>query len=200
MKQQPQTQCPMRNLLRRGLRPQRKGGGPASAGDLLCALLPALGGGPERARLGMLWQNWEQVMGPELAPLALPLGHHKDMLLIGAEDAMLMQELHLMSGEILKRVNAFMENPLFTSVKVTLVLGKNVLNTASPTPPGKMPGREQSDAAPDVRHALQVVRPSGSFLASMDPASPVARCYARFAGKQAGKSTAQNVARKNATN
>lgn len=42
-------------------------------------------------------------MGPELAPLALPLGHHKDLLLIGAEDAMLAQELHLLSGEILER-------------------------------------------------------------------------------------------------
>uniref|UniRef100_UPI003A8EA307 DciA family protein n=1 Tax=Desulfovibrio porci TaxID=2605782 RepID=UPI003A8EA307 len=82
MKQQPQTQRPMRNLTRRGPRPRRKGRGPALAGDLLAALLAALGGGAERARLSLLWQNWEQVMGPELAPLALPLGHHKDMLLI----------------------------------------------------------------------------------------------------------------------
>ena len=139
----------MRNLTRRGPRPRRKGGGPALAGDLLAALLAALGGGAERARLSLLWQNWEQVMGPELAPLALPLGHHKDMLLIGAEDAMLMQELHLMSGEILERVNAFMENPFFTSVKVTLVLGKNVLNTAAPPSPTEETSRgEQSDAQP----------------------------------------------------
>ena len=39
MKQQPQTQRPMRNLTRRGPRPRRKGGGPALAGDLLAALL-----------------------------------------------------------------------------------------------------------------------------------------------------------------
>ncbi len=185
----------MRNLTRRGPRPRRKGGGPALAGDLLAALLAALGGGAERARLSLLWQNWEQVMGPELAPLALPLGHHKDMLLIGAEDAMLMQELHLMSGEILERVNAFMENPFFTSVKVTLVLGKNVLNTAAPPSPTEETSRgEQSDAQPTLRP----VRPSGSFLAGMDPASPVARCYARFAGKQAD-GTPQNPSQENAT-
>lgn len=195
MKQQPQTQRPMRNLTRRGPRPRRKGGGPALAGDLLAALLAALGGGPERARLSLLWQNWEQVMGPELAPLALPLGHHKDMLLIGAEDAMLMQELHLMSGEILERVNAFMENPFFTSVKVTLVLGKNVLNTAVPPSPAEDTSRgERSDAQPTLRS----VRPSGSFLAGMDPASPVARCYARFVGKQTGDPP-QNPSQENAT-
>ena len=88
-----------RNWTRRKPRPRRKNSGPAQAGDVLSALLASLGGGPERARLSLLWQNWEPVMGPELAPLALPLGRHKDILLIGAEDAMLMQELHLMSGE-----------------------------------------------------------------------------------------------------
>ena len=64
----------------------------------------------------------------------LPLGHHKDILLIGAEDAMLMQELHLMSGEILERVNAFMESPFFKSIKVSLVLNKTVLRTAESRP------------------------------------------------------------------
>ena len=127
MKQHP----PAHPSIRRAARQRRKGGGPALAGELLSALLAALGGRPERARLSLLWQNWEQVMGPELAPLALPLGHHKNMLLLGVEDAMLMQELHLMSGEILERVNAFMEKPFFSSVKVRLVLGKNVLNAAA---------------------------------------------------------------------
>ena len=80
-----------RNWTRRKPRPRRKNSGPAQAGDVLSALLASLGGGPERARLSLLWQNWEPVMGPELAPLALPLGRHKDILLIGAEDAMLIQ-------------------------------------------------------------------------------------------------------------
>ena len=123
-----------RNWTRHKPRPRRKNSGPAQAGDVLSALLASLGGGPERARLSLLWQNWEPIMGPELAPLALPLGHHKDILLIGAEDAMLMQELHLMSGEILERVNAFMESPFFKSIKVSLVLNKTVLRTAESRP------------------------------------------------------------------
>ena len=74
-----------RDWTRHKPRPRRKNSGPAQAGDVLSALLASLGGGPERARLSLLWQNWEPIMGPELAPLALPLGHHKDILLIGAE-------------------------------------------------------------------------------------------------------------------
>ncbi|MGE9984781.1 DUF721 domain-containing protein [Desulfovibrio sp. SGI.169] len=183
MKQQaPPHAAPMRKLTRRA-RQQRKDGGPALAGDLLAALLAALGGGPERARLSLLWRNWEKVMGPELAPLALPLGHHKEMLLLGAEDAMLMQELHLMSGEILERVNAFMEKPFFSSIKVTLVLGKNILNAGAPPSPAGTPDRK---TRPDIRPPARPARPSGSFLAGMDPASPVARCYARFAGRRGG--------------
>lgn len=189
MKQQPLTPAPLRKLTRRA-RQRRKGGGPAPAADLLADLLAALGGGPEHARLSLLWKNWGQVMGAELAPLALPLGHHKGILLLGAEDAMLVQELHLMSGEILERVNAFMEKPFFSSVKVTLVLGKNILGAGAQPSPAKMPDQKtRADARPPARPA----RPSGSFLAGMDPASPVARCYARFVGKQTGKTPQKNA-------
>ena len=59
-----------RNWTRHKPRPRRKNSGPAQAGDVLPALLASLGGGPERARLSLLWQNWEPIMGPELAPWA----------------------------------------------------------------------------------------------------------------------------------
>lgn len=159
---------------------------PATADSVLAAVLEALGGGPERARLCRLWQNWSMVMGPELAPLALPLGHHKDLLLIGAEDAMLMQELHLLSGEILERVNAFMECSFFSAVKVSLVLDKTVLaGGAARTDRASsvLPERDY-EAARRAALTQDAARPRGSFLARMDPASPVARCYARFAGRR----------------
>ena len=47
-----------RNWTRHKPRPRRKNSGPAQAGDVLSALLASLGGGPERARLSLLWQNW----------------------------------------------------------------------------------------------------------------------------------------------
>lgn len=136
-------------------------------GELLPDVLAGLGGDPLRLRLVQLWRHWEMVLGPELAPLARPLGHHGESLLIGAEDAMLMQELHLQSGEILERVNAFMEGAFFSCVKVSLCFQRTELDGIS---------------APPVPPAVPVERPrlTGDALNGMRPDSPVARCYARY--------------------
>lgn len=140
----------------------------SGVGEVLSEVLQNLGADPVRMRLIQLWRNWDMVMGPELAPLARPLGHRGDILLIGAEDAMLMQELHMQSGEILERVNAFMEGPFFACVKVSLCFQQTALDALRlPAPPPPRP----------------VLRPrlDGSALQAMRPDSPVARCYARFA-------------------
>lgn len=172
-------------------RKRQKTSQPTTADRVLTAVLEALGGGPERARLCRLWQNWSMVMGPELAPLALPLGHHKDLLLIGAEDAMLVQELHLLSGEILERVNAFMECPFFSGVKVSLTLDKTVLagDAAHSKQGGTALAARDPEAARRAALAEDAARPYGKFLAHMDPASPVARCYARFALRDVRQAT-----------
>lgn len=136
-------------------------------GDLLPDVLAGMGGDPVRLRLVQLWRHWEMVLGPELAPLARPLGHHKDTLLIGAEDAMLMQELHLQSGEILERVNAFMEGPYFAAVKVSLCFQRTELDNIAPPPPPPPPAVERPQL-------------TGSALEAMRADSVVARCYARF--------------------
>lgn len=143
---------------------------PREVGELLPGVLAALGGDAARLRLVQLWRHWEMVLGPELAPLARPLGHHGDSLLIGAEDAMLMQELHLQSGEILERVNAFMEGPFFSCVKLSLCFRRTELDSivAPPAPPPRPP--------------LERPRLTGDALAGMRPDSPVARCYARYVG------------------
>jgi hypothetical protein len=107
------------------------------------------------------------VMGPELAPLAWPLGERKGVLLIGGEDAMIMQELAMMRDEILERANAFMDERFFTDVHVGLSLGKHPLDGLAP-PPSR--GRD-----PKVLPKLD-----GSALRAADPDSSVARCYAAF--------------------
>ena len=126
-----------------------------------------LGRYPHKARLARLWQNWSMAMGPELAPLAWPLGERKGVLLIGGEDAMIMQELAMMRDEILERANAFMDERFFTDVHVSLSLGKRPLDCLTP-PPSR--GRE-----PKVLPKLD-----GSALRAADPDSPAARCYAAF--------------------
>ncbi|MDR1777424.1 MAG: DUF721 domain-containing protein [Desulfovibrio sp.] len=97
---------------------------PVPAAAVLQSVLNALGASPERARLFHLWQNWDMVMGPELASLALPMGARGNTLLLGAPDSIAIQELHLQNGEILERVNAFMESPFFRAVNISLCPGR----------------------------------------------------------------------------
>lgn len=149
-------------------RMKRRGRGKLEdAGALLDALLRRLGK-PEQAMLTRLWQHWSMVMGPDLAGLAWPLGHRNGALLVGGEDAMAMQELSLMADEILERANAFMGERFFATVKVSLALGKNPLDTALAPPRATPPLLE---SGPPL---------SGAYLASMPADSAVARAYARY--------------------
>lgn len=155
-------------------REQRRKTGPLTADRVLDGVLRGLGSSPDQARLSLLWRHWETVMGAELAPLARPLGHRDDILLIGADDAMSLQELHMQGDEILERVNAFMEKPFFRTVKVSLILGKAELDG-----PLRRAAAFEEVCPPIPRSAAD-----GRYLGGMDPASPVARAYARFAAQR----------------
>ena len=159
----------------------REGAGAAtSLRDALLGLLQSMGGTRERAGLQSLWDNWEKVLGPELAAIAQPLGHHGDgkgapagarpALLLGAEDAMLLQELRFRGQEILERVNGFLGQAYFCEVKVSLPLGRSA--PVRSRAPSAVPPKEEAGGEPAAR---------GVFLSGMDGNSPVARCYARFA-------------------
>lgn len=91
-----------------------------SLGGKLGSVLSALGNG-EKLMQVRLWQNWEMVMGPDIAPLAWPLGARNDILIVGGEDNLALQELSFMTPEILERVNAFMDAPVFDRVELRLV-------------------------------------------------------------------------------
>ena len=147
--------------------------GPARTGSVLEKVFISLGASPEQAKLSRLWRSWDAVLGPDLAPLARPLGHHDDKLLIGAEDAVLLQELYYMGPEIVRRVNEFLQEDFFTAVKVSLTLDHQDLDAPSPV-------LERSAGRPKE----EVPAPSGASLGLMDPESAVARCYARFLGME----------------
>ena len=168
-------------------RKRQKDAQPVHAMEVMASVMAGLGAAPgqgeTRARLQQLWLNWAMVMGPDLAPLARPLGHQRDVLLIGAEDAMLAQELHLLAGEILERVNAFMEQPFFGAIKVNLLMGKAGLDKT---------GLDNAATRKGIKanHTAQGRKPEpllahGVYLEAMDPTSPVARAYARFARQRA---------------
>ncbi|MGN0009325.1 MAG: DUF721 domain-containing protein [Desulfovibrionaceae bacterium] len=121
----------------------------------------------DQSALRPLWEHWDMAMGP-LAGMAWPLGHRERTLLIGGEDAMMLQELHFLKAEILERANGFLGRKYFLDAHVSLLLGRRPLNVP-PAPP-----------APQRRHRQELPPPSGKYLAQMDPASPVTRAYARF--------------------
>ena len=117
----------------------------------------------------VLASNWEMVMGPDIAPLAWPLGARNDILIVGGEDNLALQELSFMTPEILERVNAFMDAPVFDRVELRLVMGDRPLD--------QMPDIQPSTR---VRPAPPRPRQLGAHLEEMNADSPVARCYAAY--------------------
>ena len=138
------------------------------AGTRLGTLLSALGNS-EKAMLSRLWQNWEMVMGPEIAPLASPLGARESVLVIGGEDNLVLQDLSYMKEEMLERANAFMDAPVFQRIDLQLLMGRNPLDL----PP---------DIYPSFRERPVPERPLrlGGPLEKMDPESPVTRAYLAY--------------------
>lgn len=84
-----------------------------------------------------LFENWDMVLGSDLAQDAFPVGIHNRTLLIATEDSMLLQDIRMNSAEILERVNAFMmacgDDLHFEKIEFSLVQGRTIL-TQSGTP------------------------------------------------------------------
>ena len=119
-----------------------------------------------------LWRHWDTVLGPNLAGLALPLGHREATLLVAAEDHLIMQELSFLTPEILERVNAFLEEDRFQAVQLSLLGKRRPLNAA---PRRVRPLRKVAPHpfAPDPKRL-------GALWDSMDPETPLGRCYRAY--------------------
>lgn len=124
----------------------------------------------ERFHLLHLWDNWPMVMGDYLAGTALPLGAKERILIIGAEDNMLLHELSFQVNDILARANAFMNTPYFNQVRLELLQGRRPLYP-----------RTQMDAGL-VNLTEERKRPEnlGSLKEKIDPESPAGRAYLAY--------------------
>ncbi|MBR5734812.1 MAG: DUF721 domain-containing protein [Desulfovibrionaceae bacterium] len=123
-------------------------------------------GGANAPVLYQLWQNWEMVMGPQLAEMAIPLGHRHSILIIGGEDNLVLQELAFQTGEILERANAFMNEPYFTRVELRLILGKTPLSA----PPAIQPSTRRTEP-PEKPEGLR------GTLKNVNASTPEGRAY-----------------------
>ncbi|WP_300157145.1 DUF721 domain-containing protein [Solidesulfovibrio sp.] len=113
-------------------------------------------------------RRWAEIVGPETAELVRPLGHRRRDLLLGADDPVVMQEMHFAAPEILSLVNAALGHEAFDRVRFDLLgdqVSLDALRAAPPrfsTPPAKRPEN------------------LGGQLGRFDPATPVGRCYAKY--------------------
>ncbi len=150
------------------LRPRRREKKARSLSEALSKLFEA----PEiqeRLALAALKSNWRGAMGDFLGDISRPAGNKGDVLFIGAEDNMAMQELCLRTPEILERANAAMGYAHFRRVKVQLLLG---------SPPVSRPARARSALlAPPVPPPPPFL---GRLRGRMDCESPVASCYEAY--------------------
>ena len=137
----------------------------AHIGADLSGWLAARGMRPQQTLLSQLWRNWDIVMGPDIAPIAHPLGHRNGILLIGGEDSCALQELSYAVPEILERVNAFMDEEFFLKVELHLLMGKDSLQRVCITEAPELP-RPQ--------------RPSRLGKARLPTDSPLASAYAAY--------------------
>lgn len=145
-----------------------------SVGDVLRTVLGRSRSGRD-LELAELWRHWDQVLGPRLAGLALPLGRRGSLLLLAAEDNLILQELSFLAPEILERVNAFLDEPLFTDTRLCLLGKQRPLNLAADSTAGPLerPRRPQLPASPDPDRL-------GALWDDLDPETPLGRCYRAY--------------------
>jgi hypothetical protein len=84
--------------------------------------------GTDNLGLAQLWEQWDTLFGPDITDLISPLGHRGDTLLLGAEDAIVIQEFTYFSEQILERANGFLGEQVFRHVHIELLRGRSPLN------------------------------------------------------------------------
>ncbi|MDL2266511.1 DUF721 domain-containing protein [Desulfovibrio sp. OttesenSCG-928-G15] len=145
-----------------------------SSGEALALVYERLGG-QDQAMLVALWNAWPSVMGEFLSSLGQPRGHKDATLIIGAYDSIAMQELTMLSEEILERANEFLKTTFFTAVHTTLMQGEKSLSRDKARAPRTGQNAEPSahSAAPLPFDAPRI----GALMGRLSPDSPITRCY-----------------------
>lgn len=142
-------------------------------------------------RLVRLWREWENVVGPDVAELARPMGHKDATLLLNADDPVAAQQLSYYIPEILERVNAFFGELVFDKVRFELLDGKVPLGLHGD--PGDLSARDEGPRPREGRPAMP--GPLGGLVDKVDPESAVGHCYLAYVRrflKQPAQDAAKN--------
>ena len=153
--------------MRVGRSGSRFGYGPTRVQSVLERLLPGM---DEHGSLKLvrLWRGWSQVLGPDLAEMARPLGRRGTTLLLASEDPVAVQELAYFAPEILERVNGFVGEEVFDKVRFEMLDGRVPL--------------DRREADPGDRPGLPLRKPNnlGKLGDTIPADSPIGRCYRAY--------------------
>jgi hypothetical protein len=145
----------------------RRFGGATRVGESLPGLLGRLDRKGSLA-LVRLWRGWAEVVGPEVAQLARPLGRRGSTLILRVDDALAAQELSLFAPQILARVNEFLAEEVFDKVHFELIGSKVPLDGHTQAEEGPPPVRPKRPAG------------LGGLARTLKRDSPVGRCYRAY--------------------
>ncbi|HDQ41884.1 MAG TPA: DUF721 domain-containing protein [Desulfonatronum sp.] len=126
-------------------------------------------------RLASLWSLWSEIIGPEIADLAKPLGHNKTTLLLGVEDAMVMQEITFQAPRILRTVNAALGEAYFDKVRFDLLGARSSLDAVA----GSFSDRP-APAPSSIAKARQLSEELGGAWGHISGIPAVKRCYMAY--------------------
>ncbi|MFP4657061.1 MAG: DUF721 domain-containing protein [Desulfonatronovibrionaceae bacterium] len=146
----------------------RGSGMPEPAGSQLQDCLRGLDREGINRALVRLWSAWSDVFGPEMSAMLRPLGHKKQVLIVGCEDSLIMQEMNYFQKEILRRVNSFLQTEYFDKVRLELLKDHTPLDEIRP-----------GIQIPACREP-QRPRNLGRLRGKLPSDSQLARCYEKY--------------------
>ena len=123
-----------------------------------------------------LWRSWEEVLGPQLASMARPLGRRSQgkfrTLVLGMDDPIVGQELKFFESQILERINNFLGRKMFDKLAFELLGSRVPLDENRGGGPAR--GVYQTPR-PDALGGLEMAGPPGK-----DKDDPVGGAYRAY--------------------
>jgi len=130
-------------------------------------------------RLAALWTSWPDIVGPEIAGLAKPLGRNKQTLLLGVDDSMAMQEMHFLTQQVLQAVNNALGEVFFDKVHIDLLSGRSSLDSLQQS---LMRGRtpKERTSVRILQDAGVPVQKLGRQIGNFSDIPALERCYEAY--------------------
>lgn len=117
--------------MRKKFQKEKRKSSPLAIQELCSLLLEKYGQPPHQDILRNLWDNWDMVCPEEIIPFIKPYAYKGTVLYLGAETPADLQEIRMYYGELLERINVFLQayglKNYFERLEFSLMGGKKSL-------------------------------------------------------------------------